>query len=253
MKSLFYWMLLVPLLVISQENQEYGVLENAMLTAAPAKIQQFESGIAAHNKKFHASGPYGARVYWISNGPNVGKYIWVMGPLTWSAFDSRPAAENGHDADWNMNVLPYILPESDQTYWKFESGLSNFSQGFTIKNLLVDMYDIKRFQKEKVMKMMEKIKKVMVEKFPEETYGMYTNILPSTKDGRDLAYVSFFEKSAWMGEDGKFPEKYNEVHGAGSFESFLKEWGEVSQGQQSELWIFRPDLSGLSGEVKAGN
>jgi len=251
MKKLFYLLLLLPMLVIAQNNQGYAVIENGMITAHPAKIKQFETGVAAHNKKYHAEGAYGARVYWISNGTNIGKYMWVMGPLPWSAFDNRPAKE-GHDDDWNTNVLPYVIPEGDQTYWKFNANLSNFSKDFTINKLLVDVYDLKRFQNEKMNELMVKIQKVMVTKFPDDAFGIYTNEFSSMDDGKDMAFVSFFNKMGWLGEDGKFPQKYDEVHGEGSFGNFLKEWGEISHGKRaSELWIFREDLSGLSGEVKA--
>lgn len=252
MKNVFYLLLLIPLLVISQNSQEYTVFENGMITANPTKIKEFETGIAAHNKKYHAEGIYGARVYWISNGVNVGKYIWAMGPLPWSAFDKRPALE-GHDDDWNTNVLPYTMAEGDQTYWRFHPKLSGFNKDFNLKNLKLFMIDIKPFQDGKMMKLMEKVQKVMATKHPEAIYGMYTNEMPSTKDGRDFAFVDFFDNSAWMGKEDTFPKDYDEVHGTGSFMTFLKELGEVTQGVQSELWIFREDLSGLSGKVTAAS
>ena len=91
MKKLMYWLFLIPFMALAQNpqqsNPQYTVFENAILTPQPDKVQQFEEGMAAHNKKFHASEPYGARVYYISNGPNVGKYMWAMGPLPWSAMD----------------------------------------------------------------------------------------------------------------------------------------------------------------------
>ena len=250
MKKLILLMFLLPLMVVSQNSTEYMVIENGLIKANPKNIEQFEAGMAAHNKKYHADDLYGARIYTISNGANVGSYMWVMGPLPWSAMDNRPAKE-GHDEDWNKNVLPYMLPDGDQTYWRFESDLSHFSKDFTIKNLLVDVYDIKRFKGKKAMSLLEKIKKVMLENFPNETYGIYSNEFPSTKEGKDIAFVSFFSKSSWLGENNEFAKKYNEVHGEGSFETFLKDWEGVSNGSLSELWIYRPDLSGLSGEVKA--
>lgn len=244
-------MLLLPLLAISQNSNEYTVFENAVLTPNPAQISQFEKGLAAHNKKYHGDGPYGARVHWISNGPNTGSYMWAMGPLPWSAIDNRPGQKDGHDADWDTNVMAYVAPGSGgQTYWKSEAEMSHFPKDFTVNNLLVDFYDIKRFKGKDAMKLLENIKKVMVEKFPDDTYGIYTNEFPSTKEGRDLANISFFEKSAWLGEDQEFPKKYDEVHGSGSFDQFLKDWEAVTDGSESELWIFRPDLSGISGEVK---
>lgn len=250
MKRVFYLLLLIPMLVISQTSQEYTVIENGMITAHPAKIKQFEAGVAAHNKKYHADEIYGSRVYWISNGPNVGKYMWIMGPIPWSAFDKRPAQE-GHDDDWNTNVQPYTMADGDQTYWRFHPELSGFNKDFTINKLKVFTLDINRFQDGRMMELMGKVKKVMAEKNPDQVYGIYTNELPSSKDGRDLAFVNFFEDSGWLGIEGEFPKKYNEVHGEGSFVTFLKDIGEVTQGAANEVWVFRSDLSGLSGEVKA--
>ncbi len=250
MKKAIFLMLLLPFLATSQNSTEYAVFENGLISANPTQIKQFEAGMAAHNKKYHGDGIYGARVYTIGNGPNTGSYMWVMGPLPWSAMDNRPAKE-GHDEDWNTKVLPYMLPEGDQTYWKYEAALSNFPKDFTLKNLLVDFYNVKRFKSEEAMALVGKLKKVMTEKFPDETYGIYTNQFSSTKEGKDLAYISFFDKSAWLGEDNEFMKKYEEVHGKGSFATFLKDWEAATDGSESELWKFRPDLSGINGEIKA--
>lgn len=247
-------MFLVPIMALAQSENEYMIFETANLTPNPTQIAQFEKGLAAHNKKFHGDGPYGARIYWVSSGPNTGSYHWSMGPLPWSALDGRPGEKEGHDTDWDTNVLAYVTPGSGATsYWKHEADLSRFSQDFTIKNMLVDYYDITRGKGEEAMALVEKIGKVYAEKLPDETYGIYSNQLGSTKEGRDLAVISFFDKSAWMGQDNGFPALYDEVHGEGGFEKFLKEWYAVTEGGESELWLLRPDLSGISAEVKVAD
>ncbi len=244
-------MFLLPLLAISQNSTEYGVFENALLTPNPTQINQFEKGITAHNKKFHGDGPYGARVYAISNGPNTGNYVWVMGPFPWSSLDNRPAQKDGHDTDWDSNVAAYSMPGSgQQSYWKFNSEVSNFPKDFTLKNLLVDYYDVTRGKMKDAMKLIEKIKKVYTEKLPNQTFGIYTNEFSNTKEGRDLAVISFFDKSAWLGIDNGLDKKFDEVYGAGSWSQFLKDWYAVTDGGESELWAYRPDLSGISGDVK---
>lgn len=249
MKTIFYGLLLLPVMAISQNDAAYMVVENALIVPNVTKVAELDAGLAAHNKKYHNEGSYEAQVFYIGNGQNTGSYIWSMGPLPWGAMDERPELE-GHDEDWNKNVLPYMMPQGDQHYWKFNSELSNFPVDFTMNKLLVDYYDVKPYQMEKAMKLIEKIQKVMKEKFPKETFGIYTNELPSTKDGKDIAFVSFFQKSKWMGDDWKFAEKYNEVHGASSFSTFLKDWEQATQGKESELWYYRPDLSGGNGEFK---
>jgi len=251
-------MLLLPMLAIAQNQGEYVVFETAILTPNPAQISQFEKGMAAHNKKFHGEGPYGTRVYWISNGPQIGSYAWVMGPLPWSAMDGRPTAENGHDADWDANVMPYVMPyvmpgSGAQTYMKFNPEISRFSKDFAIKNMLIDYYDVKRGKMKDVMQLVEKIGKVYADKLPDETYGIYTKEFGSTKEGRDLAVISFFDKSGWLGQDHEMTKRYEEVYGDGSFDQFLQDWYAVTNGGESELWNFRPDLSGISGEVKVAD
>lgn len=251
MKNVFYFMLLVPFLVTSQNTEAYTVIENVMLTPDPAKITEFEAGMAAHNKKYHAEGTYGARVYWISNGKNAGKYMWNMGPLPWSAMDTRPA-QDGHDADWNTNVTAHALADGDVNYWRFHPEFSNFSKDFTLKNLFVFVIDIKRFKSMDFINILKKVQKVYEEKRPDQLYGGYMNEM-ANMDGQDFAWVEFFDKSAWMGKEDKFPQDFEEVHGAGSFAKFLTELEDATHGEKQELWIFREDLSGLGGEIQAAS
>lgn len=249
MKKLSLLLLLLPCFLLSQESDQYLVIENALISVHPAKVTEFEKGVAAHNKKFHADATYGARVYWIGNGKNVGKYMWVMGPLPWAAMDQRPA-QDGHDEDWNTNVLPHMMAEGDQHYWRFHPDKSNMSSNFEIKNLWVRTFDVKRFKQEGTMELIGKIQKAMVDKMPGEVFGVYTNEFPTMKDRQDLAFVNFFDNSSWIGEDSKFTEHYEATHGEGSFAQLLSDWEDVTHGTYSnELWVFRPDLSGLGAAV----
>ena len=252
MKNLICFLLLVPFSLLSQNTVEYLVFENAMIIPNPAKISQLETGLKAHNDKYHSNGYYGARVYWINNGPNTGNYMLLMGPLPWSAMDGREEME-GHTDDWNTNVAPYTQMGGDQTYWKFNAELSHFPEDFTVNKLLIDTYNIKRGKWEDALKLIKKIRKVYVDKLPDQIYGIYTNEFSSTTDGRDLAVTSFFDKSAWLGQDREFAKKFDEVHGTDSFTQFLKDWMDLTEGGQKELWTYLPKLSGISGAVKVAD
>lgn len=63
--------------------------------------------------------------------------------------------------------------------------------------------------------------------------------------------VSFYQNSGWLGRTKDFSIKFEEVFGKGAFDKFLKEWKSVTNGKQSEIWIFREDLSGVDGEMKS--
>ena len=250
MKKLIFCLLFLPGLVLAQDNPTV-VIENVMLTVNPAHITKFEAGMAAHNKKFHADATYGARVYWISNGVNAGKYMWNMGPIPWAAFDNRPAQE-GHDEDWNKSVLPYVEADSEVNYWRFHPDRSNFSRDFDLKNLLVFVVDVKRFRDMEFWNAVEKMQKVYVEKRPDPIYGMYTNEM-ANMEGNDFAWVEFFDSSSWMGQPDTIWQDYEAVHGAGSSMEFMKAIEGSTDGERHELWVYREDLSGLSARVESAS
>ncbi len=250
MKKGFLTLLLLPCLIFAQEAQEYGVFTNLMLTAHPEKITELEAGLKAHNEKYHAEGAYQASVFFVTSGKNFGKYIWSMGPLPWSAMDNAPGDENGHNADWNANVAPYALAESEVNYWRADLEHSNFTKDFQLKNLSIFMLDMKRFKQTQFMSVLDKVTKVFKTKDPEQQWGVYFNEL-NNMDGQDVVWVNFFDSSSWMSEEDKFPQWFEEVHGEGTFIPFLTDFEGATNADMQELWVFRPDLSGNDGKVQA--
>lgn len=258
MKLLFSLILLVPFLAISQVDDEapetsYLLHENELLSPSPTQLAKFKEGLKEHNREFHSEEPYGARVYYISSGPNTGKYMWVMGPFPWEALDEQQKEREDHDADWNKNVQPYLLPASHTSYWRFHPDMSSFTEDFELDKLLVRYYDIKPFQQDRMVKLIDMVGMIMKEKFPEIQYTTYTNLFPSEKEGRDLALVFFFEQYSWLGQDPDFRRAFEESYGSEELQEFLREWQEVNQGEESEIWIFQPDLSGLDSKVEVDN
>lgn len=249
MKHFIFVLLLSPLGLLAQEN-EYLIFENNMITPAPGRVLQFEALVGAHNKKYHAEGAYQVRVYSIVTGKNSGKYIWSMGPTKWSALDMRPD-DPTHNADWTGNVVPNLMAEQNTTYWRFQADKSRFPKDFNVKRLMIWEVNISEDGYDKVMAIMDKVHKVYVDKFPMDSYGVYTNEVSSTSDGNDMAIVWFFDKWSWMSEDSGFDKKYDEVHGAGSFAKMLAEWTAATEGIDREIWEYREDLSGLGPMVKA--
>ncbi|WP_273567351.1 hypothetical protein [Maribacter halichondriae] len=249
MKKLMCTLLLLPILAMAQTNDAL-VIENVMLTVNPEKIMEFEAGIAAHNKKFHAEGPYGARVYGIENGKNAGKYMLIMGPLPWSAMDARPSSQE-HTDDNNKNINKFLMPDVEVNYMRMHPELSNFSKDFEINKVSVMMVDVKRNKQMEFMdKVVSKVVKVYKEKMPDQIYGIYTNEM-SNMDGMDFGWVDFFENSSWLGREDKFVQNYEAVHGAGSFAKFLADVDAMTDGDRTEIWTLRKDLSGPNAKVIA--
>ncbi|WP_420602208.1 hypothetical protein [Flagellimonas sp.] len=250
MKRLIFILFLVPCVLLAQENQQVPMFMNVMLTAHPAKISEFEAGLAAHNKKYHAEGAASVSVFWVASGKNSGKYIWSNGPTTWAAMDEVNNPDPAHSADWNTNVAPYAMAEMETTFWKNDPTHSNFTKDFKLKNLSIFMLDIKRFKQQQFMAALDKVYEVFKAKDSDRQWGVYFNEL-NNMDGQDMVWVDFFDKSAWMGREDKFPQWFEEVHGAGTFMAFLTDFENSTNGDNQELWIFREDLSGSSGDVQA--
>jgi hypothetical protein len=246
-------LLLVPLALLAQERPDL-VFSQVMLTPKPDKIAEFEAGMASHNKKYHNEGVQQANVYWISNGKNSGKYIWSAGPIPWAAMDAEHPDKANHDGDWNKNIAPYTKGNDEAFFFRADLANSNFSKDFTIKNMSVFMIDIKRFKNMEFLEELKKVRKVYAEKMPEKIFGIYHNTMPANDDrnfNRDFGWVEFFDSMSVMGEEDKFPQYFEEVHGAGSFAKFLQAFGEITNGDMTELWTFRADLSGTDGKILA--
>ncbi|MFS4417096.1 hypothetical protein [Maribacter sp. 2307ULW6-5] len=230
--------------------QEDLIFESVLLTVQPNKIIEFEKAIAAHNKKFHTEGPYGARVYSIISGKNTGKYALIMGSLSWGDLDGRPNSK-AHTDDNQQNVNAYLETEVDLNYMKFHPELSHFPRDFEISKLAVYLFNIKRFKRADFLeKVVKKVVKVYKEKRPDEIYGIYTNDVSDTDD-MDFAFVSFFDSMAWMGKEPTFKREFEEVHGDGSYAMLLDDMEATTNSDRMELRELRKDLSGTSALVKA--
>jgi hypothetical protein len=250
MKKVVFALLLVPFVMMAQESQPDPIFMNVMLTPHSDKIKEFEMGMAEHNKKFHTEEGKTVSVFWVASGKNSGKYVWSLGPTTWEAMDEAANPDAAHTDHWNTSVAPYADAVMETSYWKGDMAHSNFTKDFTLKNMSIFTLDMKRFKQMEFMAVLDKVTKVFKAKDSEQQWGVYWNTLPNM-EGQDMVWINFFDSMSWMGQDDKFPQWYEEVHGQGSFIEFLKEFEAATDGDYQELWMFRSDLSGADGQIAA--
>jgi hypothetical protein len=224
------------------------------LTPVPSQILRFEAAVAAHNKKYHATGPHGVRVYEIISGKNSGRYQWIMGPGHWSDLDTRPADSDNHSIDWVSNVLPNLTVDQNTIYLSLDTKHSHFGHDFNVSKIFFYYWDLKPdADMDKVNAMLDKVHKVESEKLPDEIMGIYRNELPSSSEGKDIVMGFFFDKYAWMGIDNGFNKKFEEVYGKDSWKTFMTDWNAQVKGLESEIWEYREDLSGLPPKIIAAD
>ncbi|MFN1834668.1 hypothetical protein AB2B38_005345 [Balneola sp. MJW-20] len=245
-KLLTLLLLMVPGILMAQ-NEEPVIVQNVMIGVLPGHGADFRTGMAEHNKTFHAGDAYGCRVYSIANGENTGKYIWSM-VSTWSAMDNRPSSTE-HDDHWDTKVAPHLMPMSNASYWQWNQSVSTNDDISEISMLRIWWIDLKPTKQGRAMELLEMIKEVYDEKMPDEHYGVYSNTMPSTTEGRDMAIVGYMTNFAEMNEQEDFVAYFNEVHGSGSFTGFITEWWDLMEGEGTEMWIYDEALSGLGPQV----
>lgn len=260
MKTVIYWIFFIPFLVLSQSadknpdaSRDYLVVGTTIFSPKQDRIEEFRIAMKNHNELFHDQGDRGVRIYDIMNGPNTDKMMAVMGPFPWSALDKPISNQKEHDADWQKNVVPNMETELNSSFWRFHYELSNFPPNFDVNKMQIVTFDIERMEGERMKKSLEKISKVLKDKYPELPFGIYTNEFPSSEEGRDLSIAYFFDNFNWLSEDAKFKENYDGIHGAGSFKQFLSEWKTISKGATTEIWIYNQSVSGIGSQVTTGS
>lgn len=244
--------LAVCMISYAQEEAPTVVFDQIMVTPHPEKVADFHKAVAEHNKQFHSEAPRQVAVYQIMTGPNTGKYIWNLGPCTWAELDARPM-DDAHNNHWSANVTPTLTTEANGTFWEYHPQYSSMSADFTLNMLHITFYDVKRGMGnfDKLKPIMERFTKMYRELYPEDMYGIYTNVMGSTSEGRDLAIVSFLDNYADMAiEHPDVPEKYNGMFGDGSYEKDMKTWMENTMGAATEMWAYMPELSSRPAEVQ---
>lgn len=245
-KLLSLLLLMVPGFLMAQ-NEEPVIVQNVMIGVLPGHMADFRAGMAEHNKTFHSDAEYGCRVYSIANGENTGKYIWSM-VSSWSAMDNRPSSTE-HDEHWDTQVAVHMQPDANASFWRWSADLSTNTNLSEIDILMIWTVDLKMAKQSRAMELLEKVKKVYDEKMPDDPYGIYMNTMSSTHEGRDLAIVSYMDNLAEMNEQEDFVAYFNEVHGSGSFTSFITEWRSLIKAEATEMWVYDEELSGLGPQV----
>ena len=204
--------------------------------------EALEKGMAAHNKKYHASGPYEAYVWEIIIGKHEGQYLLAMGPCTFTDLDTKPFGKE-HDEDWQKNVMNYVEKESSYKFWKVNDKVSYQPENGLSGKVIWTSYDIKPFEGYRFKAMLEKVAEVYRTKKYNHSFMVYETQF-DIGDGEDIVLEWQFDKWAWLDREEKFMKDYEEVHGEGTWRYFMEEYKDVVEDSYDEVAIFRKDLGG---------
>ncbi len=236
------------LTVNAQDNSSYNMWESIILTPDNTKLKALGEALAKHNKAYHKTGVYEAKVYNIASGPNAGKIVWEMGPLKFSDLDGRPS-KGGHDEDWRDNVMPNIKKMGTVEYWKEDKKLSNVAMldpdKVTHPLLYIRYHEVSKGTGSNVNRLLKQISETIKAMDGENPWGVYDNqFRQGYTIGRHIATVGFMKNWAEVDEDNKFKETFLKVNGDDSWDAFIDGMADSFSNSWDEIWEYNAKLSG---------
>ena len=234
---------------MAQEENSTRMFENILITPDNENLKALSENLRKHNQTYHAAGTdHAAIVFNIANGPNAGKLVWSMGPITFAHLDSRPAA-GGHDEDWRDNVMPYVESIDTAEYWSTMNEFSNLEMldGDISKTplLYIRYHNVAKgrgYQIEHLLSQMSAAVKAMDGDNP---FGFYDNeFRQGFAIGRHIATVSFMKNWAEMDEDWGFKAAFEKAHGEGKWQAYVDGMNDAFSDSWDEIWSYNKELSG---------
>lgn len=207
------------------ENEPKSLYETMYILPKPGMDKQFEEGVAAHDKKFHASGKDNqAMLRRVEYGNKAGWYVWVMN-TNYSALDNRPTDE-AHSKDWEDSVGKYVQEYGMTDLWALNKNLSYGIDKFrNQKRYETWAVYLKPWQRYRFNESLKKIQKAF-EKMGDRSMLVFESEV-SRKGGPDAGLVWGYDKFSDLEKDSNLVNAYEEVHGKGSWINFLNEWRDI--------------------------
>lgn len=245
---LLLFALSLSLSLTAQDDDGYVMFTTIHIDPLTGHDQQLLDGLKAHNEKFHQEGMDRADVWSIQSGPNSGDLSWVMGPVTWSHFDTPLTDE--HMADWNENVSAHANI-GEFGYWRLADGLSYMPEDLQPMVLEIRYLDIMPDKGNNARHLLESIIAVYEENELNSGFQIYYNAANSG-EGKDWAMLWFYD--SWSAKDANmnFGEMYEKKFGEDSWDEFLEGWDEAQDMQLMEIHTLMPKLSAPRMQARYG-
>jgi len=237
MRKIFILLLLVP---VWAGGQTKTVLNSFRIYPKPDKVTEFNRALTNHAQKFH-TGDWKWRVWSIESGPESGGFMITEGPSTWALIDKRGDISPEHTTDWEKNVMPLTTGQGISIYPVFKPEVSTVQITDYADKIVINHMIARPGKISNVLELIKKQKKVW--ESGKESIAVYLLMASG-----DPTYITVTRLKGGFDELSEgfrkpFPERYNEVNGAGAFDTFLKDYADAVEKRWSELLIYRPELS----------
>jgi hypothetical protein len=237
MKRLLLLMLFLPLIGYSQEK---NVMSIQRVTPKADKIMEFEKAMTAHSQKYH-TGDWKWRVSECLTGPDAGAYSIVEGPSSWADQDSRGDLGAEHMTDWNKIFGTLTTGQAQSSALVYLPDLSSGKvTDYAEKSSVTHVFPRIGYGG-KIEANLKKAKKVW------EAAGQTVIVYQAVSSGEPQYVIVTRHKTGWKEKDPKFikpfPDRYNEINGADSFDEYLETIQRFTSKSWGEMIHYRADLS----------
>jgi hypothetical protein len=237
MKKFLFLLILLPLLGIGQTKT---LITSNRLFCKNDKVAEFEKALANHAKKYH-KGDVTWRVWSIQSGPDAGGYMVTEGPTTWSTLDGREDISAEHTSDWEKNVQPLTTGPGQSGYYDFQSDLSTVQLTDYADKIVINHMTAKPGKIGDLKALIQKMKKAW-------TGGNESVAVYLTAFSGEPGYITVTRLKSGMKELASdyrksLQDRFNDANGAGSFDSWLKDYADNVQSRWSEILIYKSVLS----------
>ncbi len=237
MKQLLFLLALTPLMGMAQVK---NVLSSSRYFPKPDKVVEFEKAIGDHAKKYHM-GDWSWRVWSIETGPDAGGYMVTEGPSDWATIDGRGDINPAHQADWNKAVSVYTTEKYRSGYYVFQPDQSTVQLTDYADKILINHIMLKPGKIVAANALVDKLKRVWTES--KESVAVYGALASGEPEIIMVTRLKGGLKE--MADDFRKPmaERFNGVHGAGAWSTYLSDYADAIGMRWSELLVYKPMLS----------
>ena len=237
MRKFFFLLVLLPLFGVAQQK---NVLNSSRYFCKQDKVVEFEKALATHAKKYH-TGDWKWQVWSIESGPDAGGYMISEGPGDFATMDGRGDISAEHTNDWNKNVAPFTVGNFQSGYYQFEPDLSSVDLNDYADKILITHMTTKPGKIFAANALLKKLKPVW--EAGKESIAVYSIVASGDPGLITVNRLKTGLKELAVGFRKPMAERYDAVHGAGAWDTYLKDYADAVDRRWSELLIYKPALS----------
>jgi hypothetical protein len=237
MRKMLAAFLLIPFIGFSQVK---NVLNATRVFPKAEKIAEFEKALASHAQKYH-TGEWKWRVWSFESGPDAGGYMITEGPNSWDQLDTRGDLGAEHTADWDKNVAPLTLDRGSSSYTEFQADLSTVQLTDYADKILMNHMTAKPGKINAIPDLIMKLKNAW--QAGDESVAVYQLVASGEPGFLTVTRLKAGLKELASGYRKPLKDRFNTANGAGSFETFQKDYAEDVENRWSELLSYKAELS----------